>query len=502
MTRFHSLLKIGIAVACALNVAQAAANQFRLGIAKDLLTLDPIASSDNPSIWTQLLIYDQLVKPSADGTKIEPGLADKWEISQDGKTYTFHLRENAKFSDGKPVTADDVIFSLKRAAGEKSGWARFFKPITGYEKVDDRTVKLSLDAPFTPMLNNLALFSASVLPAALLEQKGEEFFNAPIGSGPFSLKAWQKGQRVSLDKNPNYWQQGKPAVEQASLEIIGDDNARILKLKANELDAAMDIPFNQVAMLQNDPNIKTAVAKVFRTDLVQLNTSKKPFDDIRVRQALNYAINKQTIIQGVLKGNGEPAASSLPIMAHHNTDIKPYPYDLAKAKQLLAEAGLADGFKATLLIPSGDVTSRQVGLVIQNALSKIGVTIQVQTIESSSQFTTTKAGNYEMSLTYTTSDTIDPDQLIGFTAVNPERANALHTNWKSERVNTLYAEERKTAEGAERGRMFKEIEAIVNREAPFIFLYHQGVPYAYRSNIEGFKVLPTSNYRLEEVRVK
>src|SRR5690606_803534 len=220
---------------------------------------------------------------------------------------------------------------------------------TGYEKVDDRTVKLSLDAPFTPMLNNLALFSASVLPAALLEQKGEEFFNAPIGSGPFSLKAWQKGQRVSLDKNPNYWQQGKPAVEQASLEIIGDDNARILKLKANELDAAMDIPFNQVAMLQNDPNIKTAVAKVFRTDLVQLNTSKKPFDDIRVRQALNYAINKQTIIQGVLKGNGEPAASALPIMAHHNTDIKPYPFDLAKAKQLLAEAGLADGFKATLL---------------------------------------------------------------------------------------------------------------------------------------------------------
>lgn len=502
MIRLRSLVKVGIAVACALNMAQASADQFRLGIAKDLLTLDPIASSDNPSIWTQLLIYDQLVRPSADGTKIEAGLADKWEISPDGKTYTFHIRENAKFSDGKPVTADDVIFSLKRAAGEKSGWARFFKPITGFDKVDDRTVKLSLDAPFTPMLNNLALFSASILPAAQLQQKGDRFFEAPVGSGPFSLKAWQKGQRVSLEKNPNYWQQGKPAVQQASLEIIGDDNARILKLKANELDAAMDIPFNQVAMLQKDSNIKTAVAKVFRTDLVQLNTGKKPFDDIRVRQALNYAVNKQTLIQGVLKGNGEPAASSLPIMAHHNTDIKPYPFDLAKARQLLSEAGLAEGFSSTLLIPSGDVTARQIGLVIQNALGKIGVKIQLQTIESGSQFTTTKAGNYEMSLTYTTSDTIDPDQLIGFTAVNPERANALHTNWKSDRVNALYAQERTTPEGQARGQLFQEIEAIVNKEAPFIFLYHQGVPYAYRSNVEGFSVLPTSNYRLEEVRVK
>lgn len=502
MIRFHSLVKIAVTIACTLNVAQAGASQFRLGIAKDLLTLDPIASSDNPSIWAQLLIYDQLVRPSADGTRIEAGLADKWEISPDGKTYTFHLRENAKFSDGKSVTADDVIFSLKRAAGEKSGWARFFKPIVGYVKIDDSTVKLSLDAPFTPMLNNLALFSASILPATQLEQKGDDFFKAPIGSGPFSLKAWDKGQRLSLDKNPNYWQQGKPAVDQASLEIIGDDNARILKLKAGELDAAMDIPFNQVAMLEKDPNIKTAVAKVFRTDLVQLNTSKKPFDDSRVRQALNYAINKQTLIQGVLKGNGEPAASSLPIMAHHNTDIKPYSYDLAKAKQLLSEAGLADGFNATLLIPSGDVTARQVGLVIQNALSKLGVKIQLQTIESGSQFTTTKSGNYEMSLTFTTSDTIDPDQLIGFTAVNPERANALHTNWKSDQVNALYAQERTTAEGEARGRIFQQIEAIVNKEAPFIFLYHQGVPYAYRANIDGFRVLPTSNYRLEDVRVK
>ncbi len=502
MIRFRSLVKIAIAAACTLSVAQAGASQFRLGLSKDLLTFDPIASSDNPSIWTQLLIYDQLVRPSADGTKIEPGLADKWEISPDGKTYTFHLRDGAKFSDGKPVTPEDVIFSLKRAAGEKSGWARFFKPITGYEKVDDQTVKLSLEEPFTPMLNNLALFPASVLPAAELEQKGDKFFDAPVGSGPFSLKAWDKGQRVSLDKNPNYWQQGKPAIDQAILEIIGDDNARILKLKAGELDAALDIPFNQVAMLKNDANIKTDVAKVFRTDLVQLNTSKKPFDDVRVRQALNYAIDTRTLIQGVLKGNGEPAASSLPIMAHHNTDIKPYPYDVAKAKQLLSEAGLADGFSATLLIAAGNVTDRQIGLVIQNALAKVGVKIQLQTIESGSQFTTTKSGNYEMSLAFTTSDTIDPDQLIGFTAVNPERANAFHTNWKSDRVNELYIEERKTAEGEERGRMFKEIEAIVNKEAPFIFLYHQGVPYAYRSNVEGFSVLPTSNYRLEEVKVK
>jgi peptide/nickel transport system substrate-binding protein len=286
------------------------------------------------------------------------------------------------------------------------------------------------------------------------------------------------------------------------VQVIGEDNSRVLKLQAGELDAAIAIPFNQISQLKANPDLKVGVADVFRIELVQLNTTKKPFDDVRVRQALNEAVDKDGIIQSVLYGNAKPAVSALPVMRYHNTDLKPYPYDPEKAKALLAEAGYPNGFSTSMLFPAGGVTYRSVATVIQDNLQKVGVKVELQAIEGGTQFSTTKAGNFEMSLSYATSDTIDPDQLIGFTSINPERANAFHTQWKDARVNELYELERRTLDGPERGAQFKEMEARVHEAAPFIFLYHQQAPYAYRSNVTGFEVLPTSNYRLEDVVLK
>jgi len=501
VSRFKIAL-VGALLASSAMYSVAEASTFRLGVADDALTIDPIASSDNPSIWAELQIYDQLVRPSHDGTKLEPGIAESWTISPDGKELHFKLRPEAKFSDGAPVTADDVVFSLKRAAGEKSEWARFFKPITSYDTPDDHTVVMKLDKPFTPILNNLALFSASILPAKLVQEQGNAFFEHPIGSGPFILKAWNRGQGQEFVKNPNYWEKGKPSLDSASVEVVPEDNSRVLKLKAGELDAIIDVPFNQAETLKSDQGVKVGVAPVFRIDMVQLNTTKKPFDNLAVRQALNYALDKDAIIKGVLRGNAKPATSSLPIMAYHNTELKPYPLDLAKAKALLAEGGVPDGFKTSMLVPAGDVTARQVASAVQASLKKVGVDVALQTIEGSSQFSTTKSGNFEMSLSYATSDTIDPDQLVGFTAVNPERANAFHTQWKSERLNDLYAQERTTGDGPERAKQFQEIEALVHDGAPFIFLHAPNAPYASRANVSGFEVLPTANYSLKDVVVK
>jgi peptide/nickel transport system substrate-binding protein len=502
--RTGSAVKAGFISALLLSsalLAQAHAATFRLGVASDALTVDPIASSDNPSIWTELLIYDQLVRPSKDGTKLEPGIAESWTVSPDGKEFRFKLRD-AKFSDGSPVTAADVAFSLKRAAGEKSEWGRFFRPITSYEVVDDHAIVMKLDKPFTPILNNLAMFSASILPQKLVETQGAAFFEHPVGSGPFVLKSWSRGQKQELVKNPNYWEKGKPSIDAASIEVVPEDNSRVLKLKAGELDAIIGVPFNQAESLKSDPNVQVGVAPVFRIDLVQLNTTKAPFDNLAVRQALNYALDKDAIIKGILRGNAKPATSSIPIMAYHNTDLKPYPLDLAKAKELLKQGGVPNGFKTSVLVSAGDVTARQVASAIQASLKKIGVEVELQTIEGSSQFSTTKTGNFQMSLSYATSDTIDPDQLVGFTAVNPERANAFHTQWKNEKLNELYAEERTTLDGPERGKQFKEIEALTHEGAPFIFLYASSQPYASRKNVSGFAVLPTSNYSLKDVVLK
>ena len=502
-SRLAGALVVGLvtALSAAAPLASASAAPFRLGVQTDALSLDPIATSDNGSIWAQLLIYDQLVRPTKDGTRLEPGLAESWEANQDGTEYTFHLRD-ATFSNGDPVTVEDVIASLKRAAGEGSNWARFFRPITGFEAVDAKTLKLKLDKPFTPLINNLGLFSASILPAKLLESQKDTFFEHPVGSGPFMLKSWSRGERMVLTPNPHYWQQGKPQVDGAELVVVGEDNSRVLQLKAGQLDAIIGVPFNQVKELSTQSDIDAEVADVFRVDFVLLNNKKKPFDDARVRQALNYAIDKDGIVSGILFGNGKPATSSMPIMAYHNEDLKPYPYDPAKAKELLAEAGLADGFKASMLVPSGDATYQQVASAIQANLADIAVDVQLQLIESGAQWDTTKSGNYEMALSYATSDTIDPDQLIGFTAVNPERANAYHTEWHSDRLNELYEQERRTLDGPERAAQFQEMEQIVHDEAPYIFLYNKGEPYAYRANVDGFAILPTANWRLEDVSVK
>jgi len=489
-----------VTVALPLSIADAQ-TKFRLGIDNDALSMDPIASSDNPSIWVQLLLYDTLVRPSVDALKVEPGLAERWSISPDGREYTFVLSE-AKFASGRPVTAEDVVFSLQRAASDKSRWGRFFRPIKRFQVLDDRTVKFGLDQPFTPMMANLALFSSAVLPKAEVQKDESAFFAAPNGSGPFVLKRWAKGERIVLAKNPHYWQKGKPYVDEAEIQVIAEDNSRVIKLQAGELDAVIKIPINQVRALQGRPGISTGIADIFRVDFVQLNTRKKPLDDVRVRKALNHAVNREAIVQGILFGTAKLAVSAVPIMTYHNENLKPYAFDPGLAKKLLAEAGYPNGFSITMLLSAGDVTWRQVAAAIQDDLRKVGINLTLRQIEGGTLFTTTKSGNYEMALSYASSDTIDPDQLIGFTSINPERANAFHTEWKSARVNELYELERKTPDGEGRGKMFKEMNAIVHAEAPYIFLYHQNATFAVRSNVEGFRILPTSNWRLEEVRLK
>ncbi|MDP0927630.1 ABC transporter substrate-binding protein [Paracoccus onubensis] len=490
-----------LASAVALTGLPAAAETLRVAMGFDPLSLDPIATSDNGSIWTQLLIFDTLVRPDKTGEGLEPGLAESWTVSEDGLTLTFNLRE-AKFSDGTPVTAEDVQFSIERAASEESGWARFYRPITSFEIVNDRQIVMTLAEPFTPAFNNLALFAAAILPKAQVEEKGDAFFDAPVGAGPFMLKNWARGSRIELEKNPNYWQEGKPYVDDAVLEIVTEPSARVIKLEAGEVDVALDPPLNQLEDLDGKDGISTGQIIPYRADFVQLNTTREPFDDERVRKALNMAIDKDALVQGVLYGAGEPAAAAMPVMAYADPELAPYPYDPAAAKELLAEAGYADGFEAQLLVDSGAATSRNAAITLQAMLQQVGVRVEVQMLEGGTQWETTKSGNYDMSVSYATSDTIDPDQIIGFVGVNPERANAYHTEWKSERLNELYEEERKTPDGDERGGMFREMVQILHDEAPYIFLYHPASAWAAQDYVKDFEILPTSNFRLEEVKIE
>jgi peptide/nickel transport system substrate-binding protein len=489
---------LALAIAAGLSCASAEAATLKLGVKTDALTLDPIATSDNPSIWAQLLLYDTLVRPAPDGKTLEPGLAESWQGNGDGTEFIFHLRP-AKFSDGTPVTAADVVASLKRAASAGSQWGRFFKPITGFAVIDDRTVKLTLDKPFTPLLNNLALFSSAIIPAKQAE--AAKLPDTPTGSGPFVMQEWRHGDRMVLARNPNYWQTGKPSLDEVDLVVVGEDNSRVLQLQSGDLDATILVPFNLVSQLKANPDLQVGGASVFRSDFVMLNARKKPFDDQRVRQALNYATDRQGLVDGVLAGNGTVASSAMPAMACRDPKLAAYPHDIAKARALLQQAGLAEGFAATMLVPSGDATAQQVAVALQSDLAKIGVRITLQQIEEGTQWDVTKKGDYEMSLSYASSDTIDPDQLFGFLAVNPERADAYHTFWKNDRLNVLYEQERRTVDGPARCADFQEMDRLLHDGAPYVFLYEPRATFAARKDVQGFAVLPTSNWRLEDVKL-
>lgn len=482
------------------NQAQAE-SVLKFGMIEDIISFDPIIPSDNASIWTQLLIFDQLVRTGVKADKVEPGLASSWSVSENGLEYTFHLRD-AKFSNGQSVTADDVVFSLQRAAGEASRWASFFKPIQKVEAIDPQTVKIFLKEPFTPILSTLGLFSASIVPRNVVEKDEKSFANQPIGSGPFMLENWRKGEKIILTKNPNYWQPGKPYVDKVEFYIEPEDNTRMLKIQNGELDIAANVPFNMIQSLKKIKDIDVVIADVLRSDFILLNTTKKPYDDIRVRQALNYAVDKQQIIDTILFGMGKVAKSTLPIMKYYNHDIQTYDYNLEKAKALLKEAGYDKGFTATLLVVSGQPVANQTAVVVQDAYRKLGIDVKISLLEGGTHWETTKSGKYDMALSYCTSDTIDPDQIVGFTMLTPGRANSYHTQFKDERINELFVKGRALPDGPNREAIYKEIQKLHYNDAPFVFLFHTPAVYAIRSNVKDFVLCATSNYRLEDVKIK
>ena len=205
---------------------------------------------ENLDIWTMNNLNSYLVRATKHADNLEPDLATHWEVSEDGTTYTFHMRE-AKFSDGTPVTAQDAKFSIERARDHPASFmAALYQNITSIETPDERTVVITLREPSAPFLSTIAMFPASILPQKVVEERGEDFGSNPIGAGAFRLKEWRRGVVIVLERNPHYWEEGLPLVDQVEWHVVSEDNTRILKVQAGELDAALFVPFNRIAELE------------------------------------------------------------------------------------------------------------------------------------------------------------------------------------------------------------------------------------------------------------
>jgi peptide/nickel transport system substrate-binding protein len=496
----------GALMAVALTAAAAgeavADNVLRIAREQDSTTFDPIFTILAPDVWVLNQFYSTLVRANADATDVVPDLAETWEIAPDGLTYTFHLRD-AKFSDGTPVLASDVAFSLIRLRDAEAAPMRsLYQVITAIETPDDKTVALKLSNPYTPLMSALAMFAASIVPEHAVKEKGEAFGENPVGSGAFVLKEWIRGDRIVLERNPLYWEAGLPKLDGVEWIYVPNDNTRMLKLTAGEVEAATFVPWNQIKELETDPNIKVQIDKSTRMDHILINHAHAPLDNKNVRQALNMAIDQQAIVDVVTFGYGTVANSFFPLDGmDYNPDNPNYPYDPEKAKAMLEAEGV-EGLKLDFVLVSGDSAHDQIGVLVKDQLAKVGVEVNIVKMEGGQQWDALVAGEYDIGVMWWVNDIFDPDQKAQFAVSGDPENRSYYTNYKNPEVTELINKAAVELDPVKRKAMYFEIQRLAKDDVHWIDLYYTPFRNAYLAKVKGFGQTPLSRYTLETAYIE
>ncbi|MFP1742370.1 ABC transporter substrate-binding protein [Lonsdalea quercina] len=484
--------------ACVASEMAQAAGVLTIGRREDSTSFDPIRTTQNEDNWVFSNVLDRLIWVDKTGTKLEPALAESWTISPDGKVYTLKIRDTV-FSDGTPVTASDAAFSLLRLRdNENSLWRDPFMVMDKVEAPDPRTLVITLKAPSVPFLSQLALPNASIISEKAMKAMGEEAFaEKPVGSGAFSVKEWLRGDRVVLVKNPHYWRADKVSLDGVEWQTIPDDNTRMLKVQAGELDAAINVPFSRIVSLQKDPNLAIHLDPSTREDHLLINHEHGLLSKVEVRQALDYAIDKDAIVKTVTFGYGQVANSYIPAGAvyHYANNLK-RPYDVEKAKKMLAEAG-ASNLKLNYVVNAGDEVDEQIAILLQQQLAKAGVTVTLQKVDPSQSWGMLVSGDYDISVMYWTNDVLDPDQKTTFVLGHDANMNYM-TRYHNEKVKALVAAARLEVDPKKREQMYIDLQKIAKADVNWIDLYYSPYRNVSRKNIKGFYQNPLGRFFLED----
>lgn len=484
-----------------------------VGHVAELQTLDPAQAVTISDFRILSNIYEGLVRYKDGSLDVEPGLATSWEISPDGKTYTFHLREGVKFQDGSPFNADSVKFDLDRVLDKNHPYNHtgpfpfvfLLGPIESTEVKDPMTVVIHLKESYAPMLTMLASAIGGltgVSPEAV-KKYDKEFSRHGGGTGPFTFTTWEAGQRFVLEANKNYWGP-KPKLSGIVFRPIIDENARVSEMLSGGTDLTIEVPPDNVATFKASPDKFTYYEQPGpHLWYLLLNTEEKPFDDKRVRQAANYAINKEAMVNDVLKGTATVAAGPTPpaFTWAHDPGLKPYPYDPAKAKQLLAEAGYPNGVDVTFYVTesgSGMLSPQLMGTAIQADLAAVGIRAKIETYEWNTFLGKIlpgmkgKANIAELSFM-----SQDPDMHPSLTLRSDSAINS--GGYKNPEVDKLLTEGRTETDPAKRAAIYKQFQDIVYEDAPWVFIANWKQNAVTAANVKGFQLHPSFTTRLWEV---
>lgn len=497
----------------ALTATASAQSTLVIAIAADPTGFDPEAVLNNTSGFVMATVFDSLVKYKAGSVDVGPGLAESWETSADGLTYTFHLRKGVKFHDGTPFNGPNYIKTIKRLLDKQDPDSIYktgpvesyidetYGEVASYTAPDDNTVVFKFKKSSAPFTTNLAMVWNGVVSPTAVHKFGKDFRNHPVGTGPFVFKEWRPGDEVILDANPNYWG-GKPKVDRIVFKVIPDAQAALLAIKRGDVQILADVGAQTILAAKGDPNLVVLSQPGLAVSGVGLPFDTKPFSDKRVRQALNYAIDRNAIDKSLFHGLADPMTSPLPAAQWgFDPSLKGYAYDPAKAKKMLAEAGYPNGFKTELLTynsPRGyNSAGADLAVAIQGYLQKVGVEASVRKQEMGAYLSEirSKTKKYDgMFLVGWTGDNGDPDNFLYelFGSANIPVTNT--PRYISPEVDKLLVEARTVPDHDKRVALYHQAQKLILDDAPWIFINSLMHVRVTRKEVKGYQLNPTQMF--------
>jgi peptide/nickel transport system substrate-binding protein len=486
-----ALVLAGLAVAQAQPKAQQpkAGGTLVYATGTDVQTLDPQFVTDVPTSRIVAHIHETLVKADEKG-EIQPCLATSWTTSDDKLTWTFRLRQGVKFHDGTPFNAAAVKATFDRMRDPATGSPRrsSLGAITDVKVIDDATIALSTKEPFAPLLAQLSAYNLAIMSPAQLQKAGAKYREQPAGTGPFKLKSWQPGEKIVLARNDDYWGD-KPRLDALETRVVPEDSARVLQLLSGEADMIASVPTVMLKRLEASPAVQVMKKTGFRTIYVGLNNGIAPFNDRRVREAVAYAIDVQGLQRGVLSGVGQLGGGFESPVIGGAKEIAPRPHDPARARKLLAEAGLANGFSTTFYVPTGRyLMDRQLGEAIQAQLGEVGIKVKIESPEWGAFTAAVDQKKAPMFLMGKGSPTGDLDFTLTLTAMSNGRMNSFALS--NPEIDRLIVAQRGAVEPAERRKLLARVQDMIFEDVPAVVLFYEDQLFAARANVHGVVVYP------------
>ncbi|MGV8970639.1 MAG: ABC transporter substrate-binding protein [Microbacteriaceae bacterium] len=458
--------------------------------------LDPATSSIYTGAQVYEGIFSKLIDIDASGEFVAD-LATSW-TQNDPTTWTFDLVTNATFHNGEKFTAEDVKYTFERILdpATASAYAGLYEQIESVEAVDASTVVFTLKAPFGPFLTNLATNGQIVNQKAI---ESADPARNPVGTGPFSFVEWVQGDHITVAKNESYFKAGLPHLDSVTYRFLAVDQSRIDALSAGEIDWADAVPLQQVETLKNDPRFSYVTSSVAGIpDFLALNTTTAPFDDVRVRQAIALAINRSDIRDVAYLGTGELGLAEVPTGSswYDETGIFGATTDIARAKELLAEAGYPDGLTVEYLGLSQYPELLKTGQVVRDQLKAIGVDMTISAVDVSVWYDAFVSGDYQITSAYQ-ERTIDPDNFYSLVIKSGGPINT--TGYSDPAVDALIAQAAASTDDAERAALYVQIRTLVTEASPLVFTHYETLNYLMNKNVVGSVITPTLSLHMENI---